>query len=143
MDSIFKIFDFILSAFSSVWTALKALYDAFTAIFEQLSSFFSSVFDKLGIYDTICSSLDTLTNLFNTISSYIDTGHGISQAILSFLALDTLTTVVVTVSSATFGVILVVLSLVFVTVIPLLLGWLAVKGVLRLIRLVSAGFVDA
>lgn len=143
MSAIYHIFDFIFSAFSSVWSTLKGLYSAFLAIFDSFASFFANIFSKLGIYDTICSGLDTITSLVNQLNGYIDTSGAMASSILSFLAFDTLTSVVLVVTSATFGVVLVVIGIVFVTVIPLLLGWLVVKGVLRLVRLVSAGFVDA
>lgn len=72
MNALYKIFDFIFGAFSSTWETLKTLYSAFLAIFDSFASFFANIFSKLGIYDTICSGLDTITSLVNQLNGYID-----------------------------------------------------------------------
>jgi hypothetical protein len=138
MQALYKVFDLISGAFSSIWATLQNLYGMVMAVFDSFSSWFDDLFSNLGIYDTIASSLDTVSSLANQLAQYVG-GDSLSSTIASFVACDTLFTVVVTSLTATVGVLLAALSLVLVTTVPVLLGWLAVKGVLRIIRVCTAG----
>lgn len=138
MQALYKVFDLIFGAFSNIWATLQNLYGMVLAIFDTFASWFDDLFANLGIYDTIATSLDTVQNLANQLAQFAG-GDSLSSTIASFVAFDTLFTVVVTSLGATVGVLLAALSLVLVTTVPVLLGWLTVKGVLRLIRVCTAG----
>lgn len=138
MGIITKVFDLIFGQFALVWDMLTGIYTAFVSLFDSFKSIFDNLFETLGIYDTIIDSLDTLTSLANNLNSLIEQ-NTLTSTILSFCALDTLFTVVVTTLASTFGVLLTALSFLFVTVVPVLVGFLTIKAVLRLIRLCTGG----
>lgn len=141
MESFLSIFNFIGGMFFSLIDTIKGLIDVFTGIWDTLAGFFTGLFDSLQIVDVILDIIASASSGLSTLSSLVDQSNGFVGTLLSFCAIDSLVSCLLTATSATFGVLLTLVTLLFVTILPLLLGWLLFKGTVRLIRLVSAGFI--
>lgn len=141
MESFLSIFNIIAGIFYSLFDTIRGFVDVLASIWDTLAGFFTGLFDRLDIVDVIFDVIQSASSGLSALSSLVDQSNGFVGTLLSFCAMDSLVSCLLTATTATFGVLLTLVSLLFVTILPLLIGWLLFKGSMRLIRIVSAGLL--
>lgn len=138
MSVILDFFQFVWFAFGKVWDFVSNALTSFSELFTNFSSAISELFKGWGIYDTIYNSLDTLNGLAETFNNYVSTSS-LAGTVTSFFAFDTLYTVVLTVTGATFGVLLAAVVLFLGVLIPAIFVFIGFRVSCRVYRFVTAG----